>query len=184
MKFKSLKMKYDEYIPKYFLIVNGVVNTIRGLDEDLKVLTIFQTMFTYLHEIFNPKVSAIEEMTYLKTFPLDQLLGTLIAYDMRIYNTKPTMKELSFKGEKKPKQEHNNDSCHESDEEKAKFMRILKRGLGKYKCKLPTECFNYGKFGNYDSKCCENKNKEYDPRENFRKIQKDEKKAKTKIFYI
>ena len=47
---------------------------------------------------------------------LDQLLGTLMAYEMIIANENPATKESSFKENKKPKEEHD-DSCYESYEE-------------------------------------------------------------------
>lgn len=43
--------------------------------------------------------------------------------------------------------------------------------------------FNYGKVGHYDSMCSEKKKEEYGLRENSRKVQKDRKKVKSKIFY-
>ena len=68
---------------------------------------------------FNPKVSAIKELNDLKTLGFDQLLGTLIAYEMRIVKDKPTSIEASFKAEK------NEDS--EPDEIEAKFVKRLKK---------------------------------------------------------
>ena len=54
-------------------------------------------------------------MKKLKTLNLDQLLGTLSTYEMRIYNGKPTEKESTFKENKKPKEE-NDDSCYDEYE--------------------------------------------------------------------
>ena len=48
-------------------------------------------------ERFNPKVSSIEELSDLKTLPIDQLLGILKAYEMRIGKEKYTTREASFK---------------------------------------------------------------------------------------
>jgi hypothetical protein len=75
----------------------------------------------------------------------DQLLGTLTAYEMRIVKDKPTSREASFKNDK------NEDS--EPDEIEAKFVRILKKGSGKYQGKLPFKCFNCGRIGHFSSKC-------------------------------
>jgi hypothetical protein len=61
-----------------------------------------------------------------------------------------TTREASFKEEK------NTDS--DIDEIKAKFMRRLKKELGKYQGKLPFKCFNYGKIGHFSSKCPHKKN--------------------------
>jgi len=40
-----------------------------------------------------------------------------------------------------------------SDEEEDKSVKRLKKGTSKYKGKLPFNCFNCGRVGNYASKC-------------------------------
>jgi hypothetical protein len=55
---------------------------------------------------------------------IDQLLGTLTAYEMRIKKDKSSTREASFKADK------NSDS--EFDDIEVKFVRRLKKGLGKY----------------------------------------------------
>ena len=72
-------------------------------------------------DIFNPKVSTIEELNNLKTLPIDQLLGTLTAYEMRISKDKSTTRETSFKVDKKI------DSERDVIEEK--IVRRLKKGV-------------------------------------------------------
>jgi hypothetical protein len=98
-----------------------------------------------LPDRFNLKVSVIEELNDLKTLEFDQLLGTLIAYEMRIVKDKPTSREASFKAYK------NEDS--EPDEIEEKFVKRLKKGSGKYKGKLSFKCFNCGKIGHFENKC-------------------------------
>jgi hypothetical protein len=98
-----------------------------------------------LPDRFNSKVSAIEELNDIKTLEFDQLLGTLIAYEMGIVKDKPTSREASFKADK------NED--FEPDEIEAKFVKRLKKGSGKYKGKLPFKCFNYGRIGHFANKC-------------------------------
>ena len=83
------------------------------------------------------------------------------------------MREVSFKADKFIEQKEGTFSCY--DEEEAKFVRILDRGAGKYKGKLPFKCFNCGRVGNYASKCphkkIENQSKGKGKR-NFRNRQK------------
>ena len=60
-------MHDDEDISKYFLRIYEVVNTIRGLDENLDKDVIVQKVLISLPKRFNPKVSSIEEMSNLGT---------------------------------------------------------------------------------------------------------------------
>jgi hypothetical protein len=145
LKFEQLKMNEDETVNKYFLRVEELVNAMKGLGEKIEDTFLVQKILRSLPNRFNPKVSAIEELNDLKILSIDQLLGTLTAYEMRISKDKPTSREASFKEDK------NEDS--EPDEIEAKFVRRLKKGSGKYQGKFPFKCFNCGKIGHFASKC-------------------------------
>ena len=82
---------------------------------------------------------------------MNQLLGNLTAYEMRLPQRKSNVREETFKTKKK--KEEKEDICSCSDEEESKFVRKLDRGLGKYKGKLPFKCFNCGRVGHYAAKC-------------------------------
>ena len=69
----------------------------------------------------------------------------MTTYERRIVKDKPTSREASFKEDK------NED--YEPDEIEAKFVKRLKKGLGKYKDKLPFKCFNCGRIGHFENKC-------------------------------
>jgi hypothetical protein len=73
-----------------------------------------------LLDIFNPKVSVIEELNDFKTMSVDQLLRTLTTYEMRIKKDNSITREASFKVDK------NTDS--DLDDIEAKFVRRLKKG--------------------------------------------------------
>ena len=77
MRFESFRMHDGEDIA-YFLRVDEVVNTIRGLDENLDEYVVVQKVLIYLLGRFNPKFSAIKEMNNMKTLIIDQLLGILL----------------------------------------------------------------------------------------------------------
>jgi hypothetical protein len=145
LKFEQLKMNEDETISKYFLRVEELVNAMKGLGEKFDDSLLVQKILRSLPDKFNPKVSAIEELNDLKTLSIDQLLGTLTAYEMRISKDKSSTREASFKADK------NTDS--ELDDIEEKFVRRLKKGSGKYQGKLPFKCFNCGKIGHFASKC-------------------------------
>jgi hypothetical protein len=138
-------MNEDEIVSKYFLRVEELVNAMKGLGEKFEESLLVQKILRSLLDKFNPKVSAIEELNDLKNLSIDQLLGTLTTYEMRISKDKSITREASFKEDK------NTDSKLDDIEEK--FVRRLKKGLGKYKCKFPFKCFNRGKIGHFSSKC-------------------------------
>jgi hypothetical protein len=97
LKFEQLNMNEDETINKYFLRVEELVNSMKGLGEKIEDTFLVQKILRSLPNRFNPKVSAIEELNDLKILSIDQLLGTLTAYEMRISKDKPTSREASFK---------------------------------------------------------------------------------------
>jgi hypothetical protein len=113
-------MNEDETISKYFLRVEELVNSMKGLGEKFDDSLLVQKILRSLPDKFNPKVSAIEELNDLKTLSIDQLLGTLIAYEMRINKDKYNTREESFKADK------NTDSELDDIEEK-KFDKVKER---------------------------------------------------------
>jgi hypothetical protein len=144
LKFEQLKMNEDETISKYFLRVEELVNAMKGLGEKIEDAFLFQEILRSLPDRFNPKFSAIEELNDLKNMSIDQLLGTLYDYEMRISKDKSTTREASFK------EDNNTDSRLDDIEDF--FLRRLKKGSGKYQGKMPFKCFNCGNIGHFASK--------------------------------
>jgi hypothetical protein len=149
LKFEQLKMNEDEIVNKFFLRVEELVNAMKGLGEKIEDTFLVQKILRSLPNRFNPKVSAIEELNDLKTLSIDQLLGTLTTYEMRISKDKPTSREALFRVDK------SEDS--EPDEIEVKFVRRLKKGSCKYQGKFPLKFFNCGNIGQFASKCSHKK---------------------------
>jgi hypothetical protein len=152
-QFETLKMNEEENIAAYLLHVDEVVNSIKGLGEDVEETIIVQKVLRSLPSRFNPKISVIEEMKDLDKLTVDELHGTLTAYEMRIEQDNPprtSRKEATFKASKKTECKISDCSDNELDEEEANFVRKLKN---RYKGKLPFKCFNCGKIGHFSHKC-------------------------------
>jgi hypothetical protein len=120
LKFEQLRMNEDEIVSKYYLRVEELVNAMKDLGEKFDKSLLIQNILRSLFDKFNSKFFAIEELSDLKTLSIDQLLGTLTAYEMRINKDKSSTREASFKEDK------NTDS--ELDDIEAKFVRRLKKG--------------------------------------------------------
>jgi uncharacterized lipoprotein YehR (DUF1307 family) len=100
MKFEQLKMNEDETISKYFLRVEELVNSMKGLGEKIEGTFLVHKILRSMPDRFNAKVFAIEELNDIKNMSIDQILGTINAYEMRIIKDKSTTREASFKEEK------------------------------------------------------------------------------------
>ena len=72
-----------------------MVNTIRGLGQDVNEQEVVQKVLRSLPIRFNPIVSIIEENKHLENMTMDGLWGILIDYGMRIED--PMQKEDAFK---------------------------------------------------------------------------------------
>jgi hypothetical protein len=138
-------MNGDETVNNFFLRVEELVNSMKGLGENIEDVFLVQKILRSLLDRFNPKVSSIEELNDLKSLDFDQILGTLNAYEMMIVKYKPISREASFKEDK--------NEYSEPDEIEEKFVRRLKKGSGKYQGKFPFKCFNFGKIGHFAYKC-------------------------------
>jgi hypothetical protein len=53
-------MKEDEIVGKYFLRVEELVNSMKGLGEKIEEVSLVQKILRSLPDRFNPKVSSIE----------------------------------------------------------------------------------------------------------------------------
>jgi uncharacterized lipoprotein YehR (DUF1307 family) len=141
-EFENLKMNEKEDIATYFLRVDEVVNAIRGLGEEVDESLVVQKALRSLLLKYDAKVSAIEETRDLTKMTMDELHGSLIAYELRTSTeSDQSNNEAVFKDIKKTKEKDN-----DLDEEIENFVRRFQKGSGIYKGKSPLKCFNCGRI--------------------------------------
>jgi uncharacterized lipoprotein YehR (DUF1307 family) len=120
-EFENLKMNEKEDIATYFLRVDEIVNSIIGLGEEIDESLVVQKMLRSLLLKYDAKVSAIEETRDLTKMTMDELHGSLIAYEMRTgTETDQPNNEAAFKAIMKTKYKDN-----DLDEEIENFVRRL-----------------------------------------------------------
>ena len=90
-------MNEDEDISTYILWFDQLVNTIRGLGEEVEKAIVVRKVLRSLPKRFNPKIFALEERIDLKTMIVYQLHGILVAHEMRIEDKDTSKKEAAFK---------------------------------------------------------------------------------------
>jgi hypothetical protein len=76
-------MNEKEDIETYLLRVYEVVNSIIGLGEELDESLVVQNLLRSILLKYDAKVSSIEETRDLTKMTMDELHGSLIAYEMR-----------------------------------------------------------------------------------------------------
>jgi len=145
-------MDDEEDIATFSLRVDEVVNSLKGLGENIEENTIVQKVLRSLLERFDSKVSAIEEMKDLYTLKMDELHGILIAYEMR--KGTPNPKEVAFKASKtskKGKKINCSSDVSNTETKLAQFVKKIREG-SKLKGKNPLICFNHGRIVNWSIK--------------------------------
>jgi hypothetical protein len=75
-------MKEDEDIVAYFLRVDETVNAIIGLGDEITESVIVQNVLRSLPMRFNPKISALEEISDLNSISMDELHGIFTSYEI------------------------------------------------------------------------------------------------------
>jgi hypothetical protein len=83
--------------------VDGIVNTIKGLGENIEEPMIVQKVLRSLPLIFDSNVFSIEEMKDLDKLTMDDIYGILTTYEMGEEKENPSKREPSFKVSKKRK---------------------------------------------------------------------------------
>ena len=84
MQFETLhEMKEEEYIAPYFIQVDEIVNSIKGLGETIEEDSVVQKILRTFPPHFNSKVSVLKDRTNLDDLTKDELHEILIVYEIR-----------------------------------------------------------------------------------------------------
>ena len=118
-------MKEEENIGEYFLRIDEVVNSIRGLGGKLREKEVVRKVLRMFPMKYDLKVSTLEERDDLDQVTIDELHGIFTAYEMRTGHNEPSRKDVAFKALSKNQLEN-------LDDEEALFIKKLEKGTGNY----------------------------------------------------
>ena len=128
-------MNEDEDITTYFLRVDELVNSIKGLRDEIKESIVVKKLLRSLSMRFDSNISTLEERVDLTTMTIYELHGTLTTYEMRTDQDNLVTMEAAFKesnktnqkNKQKEKSDSSSSDVSEDDEEVDNFVRTLKR---------------------------------------------------------
>jgi hypothetical protein len=89
-KFETLKINEEDSIAIYFLRLDDIANTIKGLGEEIEENVIVKKNFRSLPSRFNPEIFVIEELGDLENLTMEDFHIILTTYEMRIKHDNPT----------------------------------------------------------------------------------------------
>ena len=82
--FKLFQMKPSETIGDMYTLFTDVINSLKGLDKSFSDFELVNKILRSLPKSWDPKVTAIQEMKDLNNFPLEELIGSLMTYEMTL----------------------------------------------------------------------------------------------------
>ncbi len=83
-------MEEDEEFIDFYTRLQDIVNSMRGLGEEVKDPKIIRKILRSLLERFHPKVTAIEECHDLDKMKLEELIGSIQTFELKL---RPTSKK-------------------------------------------------------------------------------------------
>ena len=95
-EFESLGMKEKECVQEYLSRFSGVVSQMKIYGENISNETIMSKVLRSLTKDFDHVVAAIEESKDLFKYCLDELMGSLIAHEVRINRSGEKVEEKAF----------------------------------------------------------------------------------------
>ena len=97
--FENLKMKDSESIDAFMTQVISVVNLLRQYGDDINNKRVIEKVLRSLPKKFEPVVIPIEEFKDLSQMHIDELTGSLIAYESRMSRYDEGSLEHAFKSQ-------------------------------------------------------------------------------------
>ncbi|CAL9078853.1 unnamed protein product [Musa textilis] len=163
-------MKSSETIRDMYTQFTNVVNSLKVLGKFFSNFKLFNKILRSLSKSGDPKVTAIQEAKDLNNFPLEELIGSLMTYEITCNaheelenNLSKNMKDLTLRTHENHLRENSSDDDNDDDDFALltrKFKKFIKRNKTKHDTKNKNElkkdqiiCYECKKLGHFKSEC-------------------------------
>ncbi|XP_022866694.1 uncharacterized protein LOC111386456 [Olea europaea var. sylvestris] len=164
-RFEEIRMRDDEKFDVFYANLNDIINSSFNLGEKIPEPKIVRKILRSLPEHFRPKVTAIEESKDIDTIKVEELVGSLQAYELTL-GTPVKEKSIALRSTRSNRPE-SSDSDSPNDEEMTYLARKFRKMFRKKKLEEkprggPSEsrrksksvrCHKCGGFGHIRSEC-------------------------------
>jgi hypothetical protein len=171
-QYEIFKMKPDETITEMHTRFIHIINNLKSLEKTYSNGDMVRKLLRSLPISWKPKVTAIQEAKDLKTLPLEELVGSLLSYEIELQAYEEEDKKISRKSIalKSAMKDDSSDSESMDEEEFGLLSRRFKKFFRKkssFEKKKPFKrdkkeiiCYNCNKPGHIKPECPLNKNKD------------------------
>ena len=142
--YELFQMKPSETIGDIYTRFMDVINGLKGLDKDFLDFELVNKILRSLLKNWDPKVTSIQEAKNLNNFSLEELIGSLITYEItckaheELEDTLPkNMKDMSLITQEDHLKENSNDE--DLDEDLTLLTRKFKKFIRRNKFKNDTK---------------------------------------------
>ena len=162
-------MKPSETIGDIYTRFTDVINGLKGLGKSFSDFELVNKILRSVPKSWDPKVMVIQEVKDLNNFPLEELIGSLVTYEMickaheELEDTLPkNKKDMTLRTQEDHLKENSSDEDFDDDVTllTKKFKRFIKRNKFKNDTKNKFEpkkeqviCYECKKPGHFKSEC-------------------------------
>ena len=134
-KYELFKMEHDESITEMFTHFTDIINGLKSLGKSYSNSDLVRKILRSLPRTWEAKVTAIQEAKYLNILPLEELLGSLMTYElsMKQHQEEDVKKKriIALKSTAQPDEESDDTENEKQDEEMTLITRRFKKFLKK-----------------------------------------------------
>ena len=99
-KFELMRMKENESIASYYTSLKDLTNQAHALGKEFSSRKLVKKVLRSLTKKFAMNVTSLEDRAYISTMTIDQLIGSLETYEMKLKEeeeaTEKTTKNVAF----------------------------------------------------------------------------------------